>query len=352
MKTAFLYAGQGSQHVGMGADLYRDYPEFRRVFDSVSDALQQYTKSEDFRKEFAGGEGVDPNYDLHSLVFQDPDAVINETRYTQPAMVAFACGVTEILRVHGIRPDVTAGLSLGEYSALEAAEVMDAETTVNMVAFRGASMAAASEGIDCGMSAVLGVSAEDLETVCRQAQLETGKIVSLCNLNCPGQIVIGGEKAAVAKASEIISASGKGKCIPLRVSGPFHTVFMKSAGDALARYFKNIRFQRPKCPVMFNYLGGACEEVSASVESTTATTLAGLRKAIPELLEEQVQKPVRMEAILREMFEDGVTNFIEIGPGHTLAGFVKKVARDMGITEFTVTAIETSEDIAKLCAEA
>ena len=90
MKTAFLYAGQGSQHVGMGADLYRDYPEFRRVFDSVSDALQHYTKSEDFRKEFAGGEGVDQNYDLHRLVFQDPDGVINETRHTQPAMGASA----------------------------------------------------------------------------------------------------------------------------------------------------------------------------------------------------------------------------------------------------------------------
>ena len=352
MKTAFLYAGQGSQHVGMGADLYRDYPEFRRVFDTVSDALQQYAGSEDFQEAFGKDSAADPNYDLHRLVFQDPDGVINETRYTQPAMVAFACGVTEILRVHGLRPDVTAGLSLGEYSALEAAEVMDAETSVNMVAFRGASMAKASEGIDCGMSAILGVSAEDLGTLCRQAQLETGKLVSICNLNCPGQIVIGGEKTAVDKVVELVAASGSGKCIPLRVSGPFHTAFMKSAGDALEHYFKSIRFQRPKCPVMFNYLGGACEEVKTSVDSTTATTLAGLRKAVPELLVEQVQKPVRMGSILREMFEEDVTNFIEIGPGHTLSGFVKKVARDMGITDFTVTAVETSEDIAKLCAEA
>ena len=338
MKTAFLYAGQGSQHAGMGADLYRDYPEFRRVFDEVSEGLQK--KNSD-----------DQNYNLCRLCFDDPDGVINETKYTQPAMVAFACGVTEILKVHGIRPDYAAGLSLGEYSALQAAEVMDAETAVEMVAFRGKKMAEASEGVNCGMTAVLGMSEDDLQSCCEKVSNESGKIVSICNYNCPGQIVIGGEKSAVDEVTELASGYDKVRCIPLKVSGPFHTSFMAKAGDALDEYFKNIRMNRPKCDVLFNFLGGESEAVTESINSTTATTAAAFRKAIPELLVKQVQKPVRMESIIRDLFNKGVTNFVEIGPGHTLSGFVKKVAKDMGIKDFTVVAIETSEDVEKLTSD-
>ena len=338
MKTAFLYAGQGSQHVGMGVDLYRDYPEFRRVFDEVSEGLRKKNSE-------------DKNYDLCRLCFEDPEGVINETKYTQPAMVAFACGVTEILKVHGIRPDYAAGLSLGEYSALQAAEVMDAETAVEMVAFRGQKMAEASEGVNCGMTAILGMSEDDLQSCCEKVCNESGKIVSICNYNCPGQIVIGGEKSAVDEVTELASGFEKVRCIPLKVSGPFHTSFMAKAGDALDDYFKNIRMNRPKCDVLFNYLGGESEVVTESVNSTTATTAAAFRKAIPELLVKQVQKPVRMESIIRDLFNKGVTNFVEIGPGHTLSGFVKKVAKDMGIKDFTIVAIETSEDVEKLTAD-
>lgn len=335
MKTAFLYAGQGSQHAGMGADLYRDYPEFRRIFDEASEGLQKRDSS-------------DKNYDLCRLCFEDPDGVINETRYTQPAMVAFACGVTEILKVHGIRPDYAAGLSLGEYSALQAAEVMDSETAVDMVAFRGQKMAEASEGIDCGMTAVLGINESDLENCCEKVRKDTGKIVSICNYNCPGQIVIGGEKEAVDKVTELAAGFEKVRCIPLKVSGPFHTSYMSSAGEALEGYFSNIRMNRPKCNVLFNFLGDESESVSSAVNSTTATTAAAFRKAIPELLVQQVQKPVRMESIIRNLFNKGVTDFVEIGPGHTLSGFVKKVAKDMGISEYTLNSVETSEDVEKL----
>ncbi len=348
MKTAFLYAGQGSQHVGMGADLYREYPEFRRVFDAMSDALQAYARSEDFLGVHGPAACEDPNYDLHRLVFQDPDGVLQETRYTQPALVAFACGMTEILRVHGLRPDMAAGLSLGEYSALTAAGVMDPESAVRMVAFRGAAMADASEGIESSMSAVLGMQEADLQTICTQAALETGRIVSLCNLNCPGQIVIGGEKAAVARAVELIQSGGFGKCIPLRVSGPFHTSIMKSAGDALERYFRTVRFHRPQYALLFNAPGDYVPAVRDSLGSTTATTLAGLRRALPELLVQQVQCPVRMEAILRRMLSDGVTRFFEIGPGHTLGGFVKKTARDMHVSDISIVSLETAEDLAAL----
>ncbi len=338
MKTAFLYAGQGSQHSGMGADLYRDYPEFRRIFDGVSEKLQNQNPD-------------DKNYDLCRLCFEDPDGVINETRYTQPAMVAFACGVTEILKVHGSRPDYAAGLSLGEYSALEAAEVMDADTAVDMVAYRGKKMAEASEGVDCGMTAVLGMAEADLEECCEKVRTETGKVVSICNYNCPGQIVIGGETEAVDKVTELAKGYDKVRCIPLKVSGPFHTSFMSSAGDALQEYFKNIRMNRPKCTVMFNYLGGESEAVTEAINSTTATTAAAFRKEIPELLVMQVQKPVRMEAIIRSLFEKGVRDFVEIGPGHTLGGFVKKVAKDMEIKDFNICSVETSEEVEKLIAD-
>lgn len=355
MKTAFLYAGQGSQHAGMGADLYQEYPEFRRVFDVMGEALRQYAANADAvsgaaepGKELQQRGLPNPNYDLHRLVFQDPDRVLQETQYTQPALLAFACGMTEILRVHGLRPDIAAGLSLGEYSALAAAGVLDPETAVRIAAFRGAAMAKAAEGIESGMCAVLGMPEATLQDILSRAAAETGGLVSVCNLNCPGQIVIGGEKAAVSRAVGLIERDALGKCIPLRVSGPFHTAFMKGAGDALEECFRHVRFHRPGCRLMFNVLGGPSEAVQRALHSTTATTLAEFRRVLPKLLIEQVQQPVRMEAILRCMLTDGVTRFIEIGPGHALSGFVKKTARDMGIQNISIFSLETAEDLAAL----
>ncbi len=308
---AFLYAGQGSQHAGMGKDLYEAYPEFRRIYDEAK-----------------------LDFDLKQVSFEDPDGVINETRYTQPVMVAFACGVTELLRGKGIRPDYAAGLSLGEYSALACAGVIPAETAIEMVAFRGEQMAKASEGVDCAMSAILGLSEEKLQAACSAAAAR-GQ-VSICNYNCPGQIVIGGGKAAVEEAGRQAAALGARRAIPLKVSGPFHTPFMKPAGDALAEYFKNVRFSEPDCGLLYNYLGG---ELPAGEKAAAQ---------IPALLVQQVQKPVRMEAILRLLLGKGVREFIEIGPGRTLSGFVKKTAKDMGIDEIQVIAVETAEDIEQL----
>ena len=303
MKTAFLYAGQGSQVKGMGKDLYEAFPAFRKAYDEA-----------------------ELDFDVKTLSFEDPEGKINETRYTQPALVAFACGMTAVLRENGIKPDYTLGLSLGEYSALEAASVFSAKTAVEMVAFRGKKMEEASKGIESSMAAILGMSEEALDKVCK----EVGGAVSLCNLNCPGQIVIGGEKKAVEEAFKLALESGAKKAIPLKVSGPFHTSFMKSAGEALREYFKGITFQEGTCPVLHNFLGRERQEGDPSV---------------PELLVEQVQKPVRMEEDLRRLLELGVRNFVEIGPGKTISSFLKKTAKDMGIEDFEVVSLENKEEL-------
>ena len=303
MKTAFLYAGQGSQVKGMGKDLYEAFPAFRKAYDEA-----------------------ELDFDVKTLSFEDPEGKINETRYTQPALVAFACGMTAVLRENGILPDYALGLSLGEYSALEAASVFSAKTAVEMVAFRGKKMEEASKGIESSMAAILGMSEEALDKVCK----EVGGAVSLCNLNCPGQIVIGGEKKAVEEASKLALEAGAKKAIPLKVSGPFHTSFMKSAGEALREYFKDISFREGTCPVLHNFLGRERQEGDPSV---------------PELLVEQVQKPVRMEEDLRRLLDLGVRNFVEIGPGKTISSFLKKTAKDMGIEDFEVVSLENKEEL-------
>ena len=282
-KRAFLYAGQGAQVKGMGKDLYEAFSVFQKAYDEA-----------------------ELDFDLKQLSFIDPEEKLNETRFTQPALVAFATGMTALLREKGILPDYCLGLSLGEYSALEAAGVFSAKTAVELVAYRGRKMEEASKGIESSMAAIL------------------------CNLNCPGQIVIGGEKSAVEHASKLALENGAKKAIPLKVSGPFHTPFMESAGEALAEYFQNIEWQEPKCTVLHNVLGRERKEGDPS---------------IPELLKEQVAKPVRMEESLKRLLELGVRDFIEIGPGKTVSGFLKKVAKEEGIEDYRVVSLETKEDV-------
>lgn len=307
MKTAILFAGQGSQHTGMGKDLYERFPAFREVFDNAN-----------------------LSFDLKKMCFENPDDLLLQTQYTQPCLVAFATGVSRVLKDSGILCDYTAGLSLGEYSALAHAGVLSAEAAIELTAFRGEAMADAARGISSGMTAILNLDEKDIRDCCNQASSDG--IVSICNYNCPGQIVIGGEKKAVDQASALATEKGARRCIPLSVSGPFHTSLMHPAGEALKERFRTESFAEAQIPVLFNCLGDLNTE--------------GI--PISDLLVRQVQSPVRMEQTIRKLFALGVTVFIEVGPGRAISGFVKKTAKALGQENYRLEALETVEEITSL----
>lgn len=311
MKIGFLYAGQGSQSVGMGSDLYEKYPEFREVFDSA-----------------------DPGFDIKKVCFEGPADVLNETKYTQPCMVAFAVGVTKILENTGIRPAMAAGLSLGEYSALNAAGVLGDRQVIDLVAFRGRAMQQAAMGRDCKMIAVLGLERDKILEGCSivKKEYEEGKIEGAgegliaepANFNCPGQITVSGDSVLVGRAAEVMKELGAKRVLPVKVSGPFHTSLMKPAGDQLRERFASETFGEMKLPVIFNATG----REKASDET------------IPQLLEMQVQSSVYFEDTIRYMAGSGIDTIIEIGPGKTLSKFVSKTCPDI-----KVLSAEKAEDI-------
>lgn len=300
VRLGFLYAGQGSQHAGMGADLYEAYPAFRAVLDQAAEEV---------------------DFDLRETCFRDPAGVLNQTRCTQPCMVAFAAGLTAVLAERGIVPSAAAGLSLGEYSALHAAGVFDAGTAVRLVAFRGKAMEEAVGGRDSAMMAVLNLDRETLQSACDEASA-LGTVV-IANYNCPGQLVIGGDRAAVERAAALAKERGARRCLPLKVSGPFHTPLMKPAGAALEAYFRRVPFGEPQIPVVFNCLGDVREEETS----------------IQSLLVRQVQSSVYMEDSIRKLAAMGLDALVEIGPGKALAGFVKKT-----VPGFPVCSVETAAE--------
>ena len=305
MKIGFLYAGQGSQAVGMGKDLYDEYPEFKAVMDSVS-----------------------LPFDVKDICFNGPAEILNETKYTQPCMVAFAVGVTKILAARGIKPDMAAGLSLGEYSALNAAGVLSDSQVVELVAFRGQSMQEAVSGRDCKMIAVLGLERDKIYEGCRMVAEEFKEkelnVAEPANFNCPGQITVSGDAEPVDRAAEIFKELGAKRCVAVKVSGPFHTSLMKPAGDKLRERFKTESFGEMQIPVIFNAIGK---------EKPADTT-------VEELLEKQVQSSVFFEDTIRYMAENGVDTFVEIGPGKTLSKFVSKTLADA-----KVYGVEKKEDV-------
>lgn len=285
MSLAFLYAGQGSQHAGMGQDLYEAYPLFRQILDDAP---------------------VD--FDLKKLCFEGPEDQLSQTRYTQPCMVAFAAGVTALLKERGIVPQAAAGLSLGEYSALQAAGVFTPREAIALAAFRGKAMEEAAQGMESAMYAVLNLDRNTLEEVCRKAS-EKGPVY-LANYNCPGQIVIGGGREGAEEACRLALEAGARRCLPLKVSGPFHTPLMAPAGKALEEHFAGLSFGEMAFPVYFNCLG----------RPKTA------EETIPQLLVRQVQTSVYMEDTIRHMADAGIDTIVEVGPGKALSGFVKKTA--------------------------
>lgn len=308
MKIGFLYAGQGSQRVGMGKDLYDAYPEFRETFDNLK-----------------------LDFDVKKCCFEGPIEQLGQTRYTQPCMVAFAVGVTKILAAREIKPAFAAGLSLGEYSALYAAGVFGENQVIDLVAYRGKAMEEAVTGRDTGMIAVMSLDRETIKACCRQAEEEFSSepyhVCEVANYNTPVQVTVSGDKKVIDRAGELMLEKGARKVVSVAVSGPFHTSLMKPAGDKLAARFCEETFGEMDFPVLFNATG---RELSDD-------------KTIPEMLELQVQSSVYFEDTIRYMMEQGVDTFVEIGPGKTLSGFVKKIDRS-----YTVYSVENTDSLQAL----
>lgn len=285
-KIGFVYAGQGSQVVGMGKSFYDNYQVAKDVFDQI-----------------------DLDIDVKKLCFEGPIEELSKTSNTQPCMVAVAVVATKLLKENGINPDYVAGLSLGEYSALNAAGVLDDQTAINLVRFRGQAMEEAAAGIESKMIAIIGLDRDLLNEAVNEAS-ELG-VVSIANYNCPGQLVIGGEAKAVTKASELALEKGARRAIPLNTSGPFHTKLLEAASVKLKERFETVTFNEMKVPVIFN---------STAKELAEDTTVA-------KMLEKQVMSSVYFEDSIRYMIANGVDTIIEIGPGKVLSGFVRKIDR-------------------------
>ena len=303
-----IYAGQGSQRVGMGQDFYEKYDSFKKTIDEASDVVSDVTAM-----------------DVAKLSFEGPIEQLSQTQYTQPAMVAFAIGVTKLLKEEGIKADYTCGLSLGEYSALYEADVLDEKSILKLIAKRGKYMAEAAKGLDVKMAAVLGMDRDIVLECCSRATADYNeeKIVQAANFNCPGQIVISGDAVAVDKASVYLKEAEAKRIMPLKVSGPFHTKLMKSAGDELKKEFESVDFKAEESKVIYNCLGRERTE----------------DESVADLLEKQVQSSVYLEDSIRYMKDAGVDTIIEIGPGKAISKFIAKTVDDV-----KVYSIDTVDD--------
>lgn len=302
-KRAFMFPGQGAQYIGMAKEFYEQMPECKAVFDEASKAS---------------------GLDIAALCFEENEK-INITEYTQICMLTAEAAILTALESKGYRADVTAGLSLGEYGALIAAKVLSAADAFALVRKRGIYM---QEAVPTGgaMAAVLGLDANVIEEKCQ----ETSGIVSIANYNCPGQIVITGEEAAVAAAGEACKEAGAKRVVPLKVSGPFHSKMLEGAGEKLGKELEQVTVNTPQIPYLSNVTADYVKDSSE----------------VKPLLEQQVCSSVRWQQSVERMIADGVDEFVEIGPGKTLSGFMKKINK-----EVTVYNIDKMEDFERFVSE-
>lgn len=299
-KIAFVYPGQGVQMAGMGKDFYENSAAAKETYERADEVL---------------------DFDIKNICFFENEE-INNTEYTQAALVTTYLAMTAEIESRGIHPDVTAGLSLGEYAAIAAAGGMTQEDAIKTVRQRGIFMNRAVPDGQGTMAAILGMNAEEIDSVI--ADMDG---VSVANYNCPGQIVITGKKQSVSDAMKALEGAGARRCVELNVSGPFHSEFLTEAGKQLGKVLESVELHPLKIAYVTNVTAEYVDEISNT----------------KELLEKQVYSPVRWEQSVRNMIANGVDTFIEIGPGKTIAGFLRKIDK-------TVKCINISkyEDLEKL----
>lgn len=283
-KLAFIYPGQGAQKSGMGADFYENSETARELYDEAGKAL---------------------DLDMKALCFEEND-LLDLTEYTQAALVTTCLAMTRVIREKGIRPDITAGLSLGEYAAIAAAGGMEELDAVRLVRTRGILMQNTVPSGEGAMCAVIGMKTEQIEDV-----LKGREDVSVANYNCPGQIVITGRTSAVEEAQEALKEAGARRTVMLNVSGPFHSPLLVPAGEELAKELETVNLHPLNIPYVTNVTARKVEDIGET----------------KELLRSQVSSPVRWMQSMEYMIKEGVDTFVEIGPGKTLAGFLKKIDR-------------------------
>ena len=298
-----MFPGQGAQKAGMGKDFYEQSETARKVIDKATELL---------------------DIDMKALCFEENDK-LDQTEYTQAALVTVCMAMEHVLRERGLKADVTAGLSLGEYCAIASAGGMSTEDAIATVRKRGILMQNAVPGGKGTMAAVLGMKGEDIEKV-----VDPIEGVTIANYNCPGQIVITGWKESVEKASEELKAAGAKRVMPLNVSGPFHSPMLEEAGRELGQVLAGVQLSELEIP----YVTNVTAEYVTDISETKA------------LLATQVASSVRWQQSVENMIADGVDTFVEIGPGRTLAGFMRKISRDVKVYN-----VGTWEDVDKVVSE-
>ncbi len=302
MKTAFMFSGQGAEKVGMGKDLFDKYPEVRDKFDIASEVL---------------------GFDLAKICFENED-LLKDTEYAQPSLVTVSSAILDLVKKENIYPDYVLGLSLGEYSAFVACGALEFKETVKLVNKRGQLMKDAFNGLDCGMTAVLNTSIDEINEVVEIAS-DVG-VLEVANYNTSKQIVISGEKVALEKAHEEFSGR-KIKFIPLGVRGAFHTSLLGDASQKLSVELSKLNINDIKVPLVKNIDGAVLTDKNEIIENLT----------------KQLKSSVLFEQSVKTLIDNGVTRFVEIGTGKTLAGFVKKI--DKNVEVFHIEDVETLESI-------
>lgn len=304
MRTVFMFSGQGAQYAGMGKELYQKYSVAKKVFDCADDVL---------------------GYSIKEICFRD-EAKLGETEFAQPAILTMSIAALEVLKEQGVRAEMAAGLSLGEYSAYVASGAMDFEEAVALVQKRGKFMAEAVPSGEGAMYAIIGLDTELVEEACKEAVQEGLGLAVPANYNAPGQIVIAGAAKAVEKAAALAKEKGAKMAVRLKVSGPFHTKMLQPAADRLGPELEKMHISPMKIPVFTN---------------VDAKEVASEKDIIP-ILTKQICCPVRFSDIIQNMHEKGADTFIELGPGKALCGFVKRTLKGV-----TILNVEDESSLAK-----